>query len=75
MNTFKPKPFKRKVHVAMMVLVEMEVSLDAADDNTARANAILRHKMQTFAATNPDIAVSKMVRREKGDGYDLDPLP
>ena len=70
-----PKPFKRKIHTAMMVLVEMEIPMDAAPDNTERAQAILRHKMQTFAATNHDVAVSKMVRREGDNGYDLEPLP
>jgi len=75
MNTFKPKPFKRKIHTAMMVLVEMEISLDASEDCTARAQAILRHKMQTFAATNHDIAVSKMTKRPQDGGYDLEPLP
>jgi hypothetical protein len=74
-NTFKPKPFKRNIHVAMMVLVEMEIPMEPADDNTARAEAILRHKMQTFAATNHDVAVSKMTRRKTDGGYDLEALP
>ncbi len=74
-NQTKPKPFKRNIHVAMMVLVEMEIPMEAAPDNTARANAILKHKMQTFAATNHDVAVSWLTPKGNGAGYDIDPLP
>lgn len=58
-------------YAAMTILVEMEIRADSQE----HAQAILKHKMQTFAATNPDIAVSKMVSREMVAGYDLEPLP
>jgi hypothetical protein len=59
----------------MMVLVEMEIPMEASPDNTERANAILRHKVQTFAALNQDVAVSQMHSRQSDGGFDLDPLP
>ncbi len=60
-------------YVAMTLLVEMEVKADSQE----QAKAILRHKMQTFAATNADLAVHEMVSRldRKASGFDLKPLP
>lgn len=58
----------------MMVLVEMEIRADSQE----QADSILRHKMQTFAATNSDLAVHKMESKKPfsvSRGYDLEPLP
>lgn len=56
-------------YAAMTVLVEMEIRADSQE----HAQAILKHKMQTFAATNNDVAVTEMVAKQVG--FDLKPLP
>jgi hypothetical protein len=64
-------------YTALTVLVEMEVRANSQ----AEANAILRHKMQTFVATNPDLALHQMVSKSPTErdanirGFDLIPLP
>lgn len=72
MNKPAHKPHKRKIYVAMQLLVEMEVH---GAETQEQAEGILRHKMQTFAALNQDLAVSKMNPKGFGLGYDLEPLP
>jgi hypothetical protein len=57
-------------YAAMTILVEMEVRADSQE----QAQALLRHKMQTFAATNGDVAVNEMTPRP-GHGFDLKSLP
>lgn len=71
-NTKHHKPHKRKIYTAMMVLVEMEVH---GAQTQEQADGILRHKMQTLAATNSDIAVSKLTPKGFGLGFDHEPLP
>ena len=64
-------------YTAMTILVEMEVRANSQAD----ADAILRHKMQTLAATNTDLAVNEMVSRHPKErdanirGFDLKALP
>lgn len=65
------KNSKPVYYAAMTILVEMEVRADSQE----QAQAILKHKMQTFAATNVDVAVNQMNPRQSGQGYDLTPLP
>lgn len=72
MKNQNTKPAKRRVYAAMQVLVEMEVRTDATQ---AEIDALLRHKMQTFAALNGDIAVSQMKPKGAGQGYELESLP
>jgi hypothetical protein len=68
------KTSKPVYYTAMMVLVEMEIRADSQE----QADSILRHKMQTFAATNSDLAVHKMNDKKPfsfSRGFDLEPLP
>jgi hypothetical protein len=69
------KTDKPVYYTAMTILVEMEVRANSQAD----ADAILRHKMQTLCATNPDLAVNEMVSRKSGlghlSGFDLKALP
>lgn len=69
------KTDKPVYYTAMTILVEMEVRANSQE----QADAILRHKMQTFSATNPDLAVQEMVskKNELGHrlGFDLKALP
>jgi hypothetical protein len=58
-------------YTAMTLLVEMEVRASSQEE----ADGILRHKMQTLAATNNDLAVHKMEPKPYGSGFDLEPLP
>jgi len=64
-------------YAAMTVLVELEIRADSQE----HATAMLRHKMQTLAATNPDLAVHEMVSKWPTErdanirGFDLIPLP
>ncbi len=75
------RPNKRKVHVAMQVLLEMEIFVDYADyladhaGTMKKANDVLRHKVQTFAALNHDIGVSQLTVKKDGKGFDVEPLP
>lgn len=65
------KTSKPVYYTAMTILVEMEVPANSQKE----ADSILRHKMQTLAATNSDLAVHKMEPRKVGNGYDLEALP
>ena len=64
-------------YAAMTVLVEVEVRANSQQE----ADAILKHKMQNFAASNPDTAVHEMVSKHPKErdanirGFDLIPLP
>ena len=60
-------------YTARVVLVELETPADSQE----HADAMLKHKLQMVAATNPDIAVQKMTsdRKPKTVGYKLEPLP
>lgn len=69
--TIMSKNQKPVYYAAMTILVEMEVRADSQE----HAQGILKHKMQTFAATNNDIAVQTMEPKPYGRGYDLKPLP
>lgn len=69
--TIMSKNQKPVYYAAMTILVEMEVRADSQE----HAQGILKHKMQTFAATNNDVAVSEMTPRPAGHGFDLKPLP
>lgn len=71
-NTKHHKPLRRKIYTAMIVLVEMEVH---GAQTQEQADGILRHKMQTFAVNNQDIAVSKMTPKGFGLGFDHETLP
>jgi len=65
------KTSKPVYYTAMTILVEMEVPANSQKE----ADSILRHKMQTFAATNHDLAVQTMEPNPSGRGYDLKALP
>lgn len=65
------KTSKPVYYTAMTILVEMEVRADSQE----QADSILRHKMQTFAALNNDLAIQTMEPKPYGRGYDLKPLP
>ena len=65
------KTSKPVYYTAMTILVEMEVPANSQKE----ADSILRHKMQTFAATNSDLAVHKMEPLDVVNGYDLEALP
>ena len=65
------KTSKPVYYTAMTILVEMEVPANSQKE----ADSILRHKMQTLAATNSDLAIHKMEPRKAGNGYDLEALP
>lgn len=71
------KNSKPVYYAAMTILVEVEVKADSQE----HAQAILRHKMQTFAATNADVALHEMVSKWPTErdanirGFDLIPLP
>lgn len=69
--TIMSKNQKPVYYAAMTILVEMEVRADSQE----QAQGILKHKMQTFAATNNDVAVNEMTPRPAGHGFDLKPLP
>jgi hypothetical protein len=64
-------------YAAMTILVELEIRADSQE----QATAMLKHKMQTLAATNPDLAVHEMVSKWPTErdanirGFDLIPLP
>jgi hypothetical protein len=55
--------------------------MEVRANSQADADAILRHKMQTLAATNTDLAVNEMVSRHPKErdanirGFDLKALP
>ena len=72
MNKSKPV-----YYTAMTLLVEMEVRASSQE----QADAILRHKMQTLCATNPDLALHQMVSKSPNErdanirGFDLKALP
>jgi len=64
---------KKPVYYATMtVLVELEIRADSQE----HATAMLRHKMQTLAATNPDLAVHELVSKWPipNQGIDLRPF-
>ena len=65
------KTSKPVYYTAMTILVEMEVPANSQKE----ADSILRHKMQTLAATNSDLAIHKMEPRKVGNGHDLEALP
>lgn len=69
------KTDKPVYYTAMTILVEMEVRASSQE----QADAILRHKMQTLAATNTDLAVNEMVSKMPDfrhlGGFDLKALP
>ena len=64
-------------YTAMTILVEAEVRADSQE----QATAMLRHKIQTLAVANSDLALHEMVSKSPNErdanirGFNLTPLP